>query len=226
MASEGSTSTRERFELAGDAALITAATLAILTSIVLLISAGVGDREVPVAIQIASAVAALLGGVVGPVTAWLMHRRRIGLPAAIGAVVGVPAAGVVFGVFIAFSAVLGWAISPLSDADYAGPLAAAVLVAVALVALAVWLVIDAVRDYARDSREHASLDIVRILATFIIAAYSSVIIFLAFGEVGGEIIEAIAFMLMGAVTGASVVVFADLATGLAAPTQDEVVVSG
>lgn len=225
MASERSATRRERFELAGDAALITAATLAVLTSIVLLISAGVGDREVPVAIQIASAVAALLGGVAGPAAAWLMHRRRIGLPAVLGALVGAPVSGVAFGFFVAFSAVLGWAISPINDADYAGPLAAAVLVAVALVAVVVWLVIDAARDYASSRREHVPLDIVRILSMFIVASYSSVIIFLAFGEAGGEIIEAIAFMLMGAVTGASVVTIADIATRLAVPKSDEVVVS-
>lgn len=225
MTSEQSGARRERFELAGDAALITAATLAVLTSIVLLMSAGVGDREVPVAIQIASAAAVLFGGIAGPVIAWLMHRRRISVPAVVGALVGGPVAGVVFGVFVAFSTVLGWAISPISDAEYAGPLAAASVVAAAFVALVVWLAIDAVRDCAQDRREHRSLDIVRMLSTLIITLYSSVIVVLAFGKPGGEIIEAIAFMLMGAVNGASVVTIADVATRLTAGKPDEVTAS-
>ncbi len=216
MPSETSAARRERLELASDAALITAATLAALTSIVLLISAGVGDREVPVAIQIASALAALLGGVAGPVVAWLMHHRRVSLAAVFGALIGMPVAGAVFWVFVGLSAILGWVISPISDAEYAGPLAAAAIVAAAFAALVVWLVIDAVRDYAPNRRDHRTLDVVRLVSTVIVAAYSTVIVVLAFGGTGGEIIEAIAFMLMGALGGASMVTMADVVTRLTA----------
>jgi hypothetical protein len=225
MASERSSAKRERFELAGDAAVVTAAVLAVLTSIVLLVSAGVGDREVPVAIQLASALAVLLGGIAGPVVAWLMHGRRITLPAVLGGIVGAAVSGAAFAVFVAFSTALGWVLSPLTDAEWAGPLAGLVLVAVAFVVLVVWLLFDAVRDYARPRRRHRSLDILRILSTIVIATYSVVITVLAFAGPGGEIVEALAFMLIGAVNGALVVTMADFLVRLIAPKPEGPTVS-
>jgi hypothetical protein len=221
MTTDGDTKKRERLELAGDGALTTAATFAVLTAIVLLVAQGVGNREVPVALQILSAAAMLLGGVGGPVIAWLIHDRRISLPAVVGAILGAPAAGAVFFVFVALSTAIGWAISPLWDAEYAGPLAGAILVTVAFFVLVIWLVTDAVRDLAPSRRTHARLDTVRLIAAGLVAAFSAAVMVLAFAPGNAEIAEALAFMLLGAVSGGLAVTFADLATRLLVPKPQQ-----
>lgn len=207
---------RESFELAGDGALFTAASLAVLTSIVLLVTeVGAAGQEPSMAVQFASALVVFLGTVAGPVAAWLMHRRRISLPAVLGAFLGVPAAGAVFALFVGFSAALGWAISPLSDAEWAGPLVGAIVVTAGFFALVAWLVVDAARDRSADPPEHHSLDVARIVSAIVATTYTAVIAVVALSGTSGEIVEAIGFMLVGAVIGALVVFGADLATRLA-----------
>lgn len=221
MTAEVETNRRERLELAGDGALITAATFALLTSIVLLIAQGFGDREVPVAVQILSAVAVLLAGVGGPLITWLLHDRRISLPAIVGAIVGSGATGGVFFAFVALSTGIGWAIAPLWDAEYAGPLAGAIIVTVAFFVLVIWLVVDAIRDLAPGRRTHSRLDTTRLIAAAAVVAYSAVIAVVSFRPGAGETIEALAFMLLGAVSGGLAVTFADLATRLLVPRHSE-----
>lgn len=215
MTSERSAARRELFELAGDAGLIAAAVLAGLTALVLLIARAAGDGDLPVVLQAASAAAVLLGVTAGPAAAWIMHRRPVTLPAALGALLGVPLAGAVFGLVVALSTALGWALSPLTQAEYAGPLAAGALVAADFVGLIVWLVIDAFRD-ARGRRQHHSLNVARAVSAAVVGTFSATIIVLSLGPMGGEILEAFAFVLMGAVVGASAATLAHVAVSLAA----------
>jgi hypothetical protein len=201
--------TRERYELAGDGALVTAGTLSALTGIVLLITGVIIQGSVPVWIELASSAAVLVGSVAGPVIAWLLHGRRITVPAAVGALLGLPVTGIVFFGFVAFSTALGWALKGLNDADWFGPLVAAGLVSVAAIGGVAWLVADGIRDRAPSRREHLRVDRARFAAAAAVVAYSTVVIMYALRPGSGEVLEAIAFVLLGAVGGASIVGMAD-----------------
>ncbi len=221
MARKMSPEKRAMFVLAADGAVITAATFALLTGIALLLAQAVGDREVPVGLQVASGLAVLLGGVAGPALAWFMHGRRITLPAILGALLAGPVVGAAFFLFLALSQVLGWIISPISDAEGAGPLVLAALVALDFVYVMAWLLVDGARDLRADPPTHKKLDIARILAVVVLVAYSAIVVVLALGEAGPEMLEAIAFMLMGAVSGAATIAMADVGTRVFRPRAGE-----
>ncbi|HEY3317765.1 MAG TPA: hypothetical protein VGK50_05030 [Coriobacteriia bacterium] len=184
MGLERSDTLRERFELAGDGALITAAMFSAFTSIALLLSAPFEQSEVPVAVQLMSAVAVFVPGVAGPVVAWLMHGRRISLVAVLGAMAGVPVAGVVLLAFALLTFVLGWIVSPISRADYAGPLAGVGLLTIGFFVLVGRLVIAAVRDLASKGPSRRALAIARVLSAVVVTAFSAAIVFLAFPRRG------------------------------------------
>jgi len=134
----------------------------------------------------------VLGGfVVGPLVAWILHGRRVGLRATLGAVAGYAAAGVTIGV-LAVLTVVG----------------AGVAVLASVVAL-VWLDVDAARDLSPARRRHVRLDIARLVATATIVASS--VGLTAMGEAGGER-PAVLFLLGAAVVGAVVVTVADAVT--------------
>lgn len=205
---------RERVELAGDAALITAAVFAVSISIALLIALAVGDRAVPAPLQVLSALLVMLTWAGGPMIAWLVHRRPLNVPAVLGALLGGPVGGAVFFVLVGISQVLGWALSPFTGIGYIGPLLMAALVGLGFAALSAWLVADALRDNG-GRREHMTLDLVRMASAATVAVFVGVIAVLAFGRAGPELAEAIAFMLMGAISAASIVTMADLVVGRA-----------
>lgn len=223
MAHKSLSARRTALVLAADGAAISAAVFALAIAAALLVAQAVGDREVPVGLQIASGVITWLAGIAGPLLVWRMHRRRITLPAVLGALLGAPVAAAVFFLFVALSTALGWVISPISDAEGAGPLVAGSLVGLAFVVLLIWLAADAARDLRATSPANRTLDVARLLAAASIAVYSVIVVLLALGEAGAEMFEALAFMLVGGVSGAAVVAMADLITRALEPHADEAV---
>ena len=220
MAAKQRSRRREWLELAGDGAVITAAIVAVCATTAFLITGGFSERQASAASEIASAVLLLVGGVAGPAVAWLTHRRRITVPALVGALVGAPMVGAIFFVFVVVAQALDWLLAFVTDVEYAGTLVAAALVALDFVGLLVWLVVDAARDL-RDQAGHRPVDLARILSAVVITVYSATVVVLALGEAGAEMLEAIAFMLLAAVGGASVVTFAYLATRLTEREPEE-----
>lgn len=212
MAQKPSSARRAALVLAADGAAINAAILALATAALLLLAQGMGERELPVGLQIASGLVIWLATLAGPVLVWRLHCRRITLPAVFGALLGAPVAAAVFFLFVALSTALGWVISPISDAEGAGPLVAGSLVGLAFIALLVWLARDAVRDLRTTPPADRTLDVARLLAAGSIAVYSVIVVVLALGKAGAEMFEALAFMLVGGVSGAAVVTMADLVT--------------
>ncbi len=208
---------RERLVLAGDGALITGAALASVIAVALLVAWGVGDREVPVALQLLNGPLSLAAAIGGPIAAWLLHRRRITPPAVLGALLAGPVVGIVFGLFVASSTLLGWVLRPLSDADYIGPLVAGIVVAAAFAVFMGWLGVSTIGDLRDERPGRRRLELVRLVALGIVVAYSVTIVVLAVVGPTAEIGEAIAFMLVGAISGGLAVLMADLMSHWLAP---------
>jgi uncharacterized membrane protein YfcA len=121
--------------------------------------------------------------------------------------------GALFFAFVLLSTALGWLLQGINDAEWFGPLVGAVLVEIAFLVLCIWVVADAIRD-RRAAREHPKIDTARLAAFAVVVVYTVAVIVLSLQPDAGEIIEALAFMLMGALGGGCAVGFADLAERL------------
>jgi hypothetical protein len=220
MASGKSVVTRERVELAGDALLITSALFGLLTAGVLGIATMVWKTDFPVWLQLLSSLVILAAGIGGPAATWLLHGRRITVPALIGAVLGAPVAGAVVMGFILLSWPLGWLVSPISRSEFAGPIALLVLVGILFTGAMTWLVVDAVRDFVPTRREHARLDVIRVVGFLVLVALGAATAVIALNTSNGEIVEAPVFAVVAGVSAAVSVTVADLATRLLAPKPE------
>ncbi len=211
---------RERLELAGDGCLVTAAIFGLLVALLLATVAMIGGQgDAPVAVQIASALIIPAGGIGGPVLVWLLHGRRISLLAVAGGAVGAFAAGLLSASAALLSWPLAWLLSPVSRSQFAGPIALLVIIATAFVALAAWLVIDAVRDHFAE-RRHTRVDLVRFASVLSLAALGAVTAFAAARPGGAEVVEAPIFALVAGIAGALMLLGADIVTTLSERTAD------
>lgn len=196
--------------LAGDGAVITAGTMSLLTGAVLLVTGVMIKGSVPVWLEVGSGIAVLFGGLAGPIAAWLVHGERISAPAVIGALLSGPVTGTVFFAFVLASTALGWILRGVNDEEWFGPLVGAALVAAAFAALCAWLAVDALRDLRSSRREHVRVDVVRLASVAVIIVYSATVMVFSLRPGTGEVLEAIAFMLMGALAGGAAVGLADI----------------
>ncbi|HEX9093184.1 MAG TPA: hypothetical protein VF902_04300, partial [Coriobacteriia bacterium] len=147
--------------------------------------------------------------------AWKLHGRRVNATAIIGGVLGVGASGVLVMLLIGLSYPLGWLVSPISTSEFAGPIALLVLVSAAFLAVTVWLVVDAVRDYVPAKREHQRLDVVRVVSALVLVAFGATIAVLMTRAPGGEMGEAFVFAYAAGIGGAVMVAAADAVTTFA-----------
>lgn len=120
----------------------------------------VGDAVLLTAVAI---VAAPLALVVGPAAAWLLHRRPVDktsvISGVIGLVLGVAIAAAIGAAVFAVSAQTG----TLGSDEFAGGIVVFTVVAVVFCAIALALVVDAVRDLLSKQRRHPTTDIVRLV---------------------------------------------------------------
>jgi hypothetical protein len=180
--------------LAGDGGLLTVAAFAVLAPLGSLLQAG----------EIFLLVVCLLT----PLLAWWLHGRRVDRPATEGAVLGYLAGAALSLVLLGLLALL--IALPLSLLGLSGTewiTAAAVIVA--YLAVAARLDADALRDLSRRRREHARLDVARLIATVAGVAYMVGAIVWATGHPEWDYTGA--FLLLGAcgVVGAAAVTVAD-----------------
>lgn len=202
------------YELLGDGALISAGTMALFTGVVLLVTGVIVRGSVPVWMELGSGILTLVAFVVGPVIAWLAHERALSLTAIGGAILAAPMAAVLFFAFVLLSTALGWILRSVNDADWFGPLIGVILAGTAFATLCVWLLFDAARDRIASPREHPRIDTARLAAVAIVVVYTVTVVVFALQPGAGEVIEALAFMLIAAVVGGSAVGMADLAERL------------
>ena len=189
-----------RAGLAGDGALIMAAACAVLAP---LSSLAEGATFPLMAV-----------GLLAPLLAWRLHRRAVDGPATIGAVFSYLAGVMCALALLMVLAVLGLLLSLLGmpsitdGSGSGGPIYAGV-VAAALLVLALWLDVDALRDLLA-KQEHVWLDVTRIVATVAVVAYSFGAFVYAAAHPEFDYIGAILSIGGCGVVGAVVVAVADL----------------
>jgi hypothetical protein len=166
--------------LAGDGALVTAAALTVVAGLSLRF--GTGSHASNVAVMMCMAAALL-----GPLLAWRLHGRPLGGTATLGALLGF-----VIGVVIVVT------IIPLF------------LVAVAFLGAIVWVDAEALRDLSPQRRAHLWLDIARLLATLVQAAYLVGVIVYARGTSDVDGVGVLLLLVAPAAVGAAVVTVAGM----------------
>jgi len=213
VSSEATLSKRDHALLIGDGWLLTAGAMSLAMALLFGLQAALGAGGDGLVLALGSNVLLLAGGVGGILATWLLHGRRIDLPTVIGGLVGSALGGLVIPVVAGLSFVFGLALSPFTSWEFAGPVAMLVVVSAALLALTVWLLIDAVRDLGAQ-RTHVRLDGARAAAALAFVVLSAVCVYLIFAQPGPEQGEAFIWAMAGGAIGAGVVAGADAANAL------------
>ena len=202
MASARTLKVGPRAVLAGDGALLMAATCAVLAP--------------PASLSEVAAFPLMAVGLLAPLLVWWLHGRKVDRTATLGAVIGYPAGvglalGLVVLTVLAILILTGFGLS--ATADDAGKLLGqiqVVVIAVAFLALAAWLDVDALRDLAAQRRAHVWLDIARLVATVAGVAYLVGVVVWATGHPQFDSIGMILSLGGCGIVGAAVVTVADL----------------
>jgi hypothetical protein len=202
MASARTFKLRPHALLAGDGALLMAAACAVLAPLAYLYEA--------------AAIPLMVVGLLAPLLAWRLHGRRVDRTATGGAALGYLAGvGLALGLAVLTAIVILalTAVGLAASADDTGRVLGQiqiVVIAVAYLALAAWLDVDALRDLAAPRRAHARLDVARLVATVAGVAYLVGVIVRATGHPEYDYIGAILSLGACGIVGAVVVTVADL----------------
>ena len=202
MASTRALKVGPRALLAGDAGLLMAAACAVL--------APFGYLFEGVAIPL------MVVGLLAPLLAWWLHGRHVDRPATGGAVLGVLAGVVLLFVLLMLTVLViltltavGLSATAVDAGNLLGQIQVVVIV-VAYLALATWLDVDALRDLAAQRREHAGLDVARLVATVAGVAYLVAVLVWATGHPEFDYIGMILSLGGCGIVGAAVVTVADM----------------
>lgn len=118
-----------------------------------------------------SAVAVPLGPlavVVGPAAAWLLHGRRMDKRAVGGWALGLLAGIVAVGALVALLAFGLNAVGQGGEDQNTVPIVVLGVVALAFLGAVIWLDVDAIRDLMASQRDHARVDVVRLVVSGIL----------------------------------------------------------
>ncbi len=191
-----------RAVLAGDGALLMAAACAVLAPL----ASRFEGVEIPL----------MVVGLLAPLLAWRLHGRHVDGSATGGAVLGYLAGvGLALGLLglMALVMLVLAAVGLSETGDDPGKVAgliAVVVITVAYLALALWLDVGALRDLSPRRREHAWLDVARLIATVAGVAYLAGVIVWATGHPEFDYIGAVLSLGGCGVVGAMVVTIADV----------------
>lgn len=175
---------RWRMELACDACLLTAGAFGLLTALSYALFALAGlsplgttpESGWEMILMAVIGILGLFGMIVGPILTWILHERRINRTAVLSALAGFFLGGsVLWIVFMLVVAVADFLMKPFTSWEFAGPVASAALVAAVVVALIVWLDVDAVRDFSSLHRKHLRLDVARLVSTAVIVVFATMV---------------------------------------------------
>ena len=139
---------------------------------------------------------------VGPVTAWLLHDRRIDRTAVVAGAIGIAAGLVTVGGVLFLLPLVAGAIGPVGGWEFAMPVALLAIVSLAFLGLIIALDIDSVRDLMPARRTHTRLDVARLVSTAVIAVFLAVVSFVQATNPASEIGDAGVFALAAAAVGA------------------------
>lgn len=197
--------------LAVDGGLLTAAALAVVLSLALVLGSGSHASNVAGGIGMTAAM------VLAPLAVWRLHDRRVDGSATAGAVLGLivgfvalwvvlPAAWLLAYVVVALCTVVGLSVSASAGASVVG-----VAIAVVYLVAAGWLDVAALRDLAPGRRAHVALDLTRLVSTVAYAAYVvGVMLLVAAGSDASAGMYTVLLLAMPGAAGAAVVTVADL----------------
>jgi hypothetical protein len=164
-----------------------------------------------------SAVLGLAVMILGPLVAWRLHGRRLTWIAVLGAVIGGFVGTNVAGMLVMLVfAPLGWLVSWAGGSEIAGLIVMVVVLGVAFVALAVWLVADGVRDLSPSRREHPRLDVLRVSSAAVLVVFAIGVALWSSGRPEDGSGEAVIFAMFAGMGAALTVTGAEVATSLAA----------
>lgn len=213
-------SRRSRAILAADGCLLTAgafglgtALSAAMDSLAGVSAAGRGPTDaVGMVILTISWLIGVAGFFVGPLVAWLLHGRRVDWVASLGALAGFVLGGAAVYAATMLAALVTWIVFRVTGSELGGAVAFLTVTMLALLALAVWLSVDAIRDLSPNRREHVGLDVARLLAAVLVIGFSIGVYAVTTTMQGGFDPEALAFMIAAGIAGGVVVAAADFAT--------------
>jgi drug/metabolite transporter (DMT)-like permease len=211
-----------RWALVADGCLMTAAAFSLLTLPGLVFVALGWMRTGPdgpadtlsVVLSLIVSVLTLLTVVVGPASAWLLHRRRVTAMAVVGAILGAGAAMVVVLGVSTVAAMTGPKSDTFALADLAGVFTVVGALALAAAVAIVAVEVDAIRDLVASPRRHERLDIARIAAVAVILLFAGVALWLGVVRPELGMGEAGIFALVAGIFGAIVVGVTELVTTL------------
>ena len=150
--------------------------------------------------------------VAGPLSAWLLHGRRVRWLTVPAAIVGVVVGGAVVLMFFVLAGVLDTGLAASGAGESTGGIALLALAGLVFLAITLALDIGALRDLRAVAAKHRRLDIARFVATGVVVVCMTAIAVIAVGE--PNVGEAGVFGLAAGVAGAVLVAVADLVTTL------------
>lgn len=202
--------------VAGDAFLFSAALFAVVMALVgaIMSVAGVIGPDGPIGVlgQVLSGTGSLLGiaaVIAGPVVAWKLHGRDFSSTSIAGIALGIVVSGFLFaaGFFSLVGAAMG--IGALAGNEFVGLGVALTVLVVGFLVIVVRLDIDAARDMTPSRNEHRRLDVLRFVATGVLAVYAVGVVVAAFMNPGSEVGEAIPFAIIAGIQAGLVTAIAD-----------------
>ena len=201
---------RSRARLTADGCLLTAGAFALGTALSFAIDSLARAGAAGTVAMTISWLVGVAGFFVGPPLAWLLHGRRIDWVASLGAVAGYVIGGAAVYAATMLAALSTWLVFLATGSEVGGAVAFLVIAMLALLALVVWLAVDAARDLSPRRREHVGLDVARLLAAVAVIGFSVGVPAVTTMQ-GAFDPEALAFMLAAGVAGGVVGAAADFA---------------
>lgn len=198
-----------RLALLSDAFVFSAAGFALLGGVQLALEGVI--TAVPVWVEATIGLLATATTLVGPIVTWFLHARRPTWAAVIGGAIGIGAIGVVVPSLALIGMAIGWALSPFTSNELAGPIAMLVVAGAAFVTalgITAFEVIGSLR-----LRTVTRLTIARMVALGALLVYAIGSWWFAVGSDDPERGEPLIFAIVWGLAGAIIVLGADVAAG-------------
>lgn len=197
-----------------DGGLLTAGASAVAIGLMLIIWGLAGSPEANLVTQMTSSFLVLAGTVTGIGAAWVLNGRHFDRFSLTGAVLGFLLVGLVAPLVGVVSWFAGLFLGLFTTWEFAGPAAVLAVAVTSLVAVAWWVVADALADLRAD-RIHVALDRARIASVAAVVLTSAGALAASLTRPGSELGEAGIFIILAAAGGAMSVAGALVAANVA-----------
>lgn len=211
--------TTQRLAIIGDGFLMTAAAFSLVIGVSTLVVAPTGTPAPGTEwLAALSSLLSMAVVVAVPILVWVLHGQRLSIMAVLGGFLGAASTALAFFGFATLSVLLGLAISPMWDSEFAGPLLMLIAVAAVCVAAVAWLVVAAIRDLAT-KRDHPWVDALRLLSASVLIVYTAGVTLWITSHPNDESIDALIFAMVAGISAALAVTGAEILTALSASRE-------